>query len=84
MPPGNYSDAQAEMIVAYLYSMKASAPAVGLKLKGDANRGKEIFEGRGHCLELPSREWRRKVVSRPGSHRNWRNQAVHKFAAFSC
>ena len=51
MPPGNYSDSQAQTIVAYLYSMKASAPAAGIKLQGDASRGKQIFEGRGQCLD---------------------------------
>jgi cytochrome c oxidase cbb3-type subunit III len=50
MPPGNYSDGQAQTIVAYLYSMKASAPAASAKLQGDANRGRQIFEGRGQCL----------------------------------
>jgi putative heme-binding domain-containing protein len=50
MPPGNYSDEQAQMIVAYLFSLRPSAPVAGSKLRGDANRGKQIFEGRGQCL----------------------------------
>jgi putative heme-binding domain-containing protein len=49
MPPGSYSDQQIETIVAYLYSMKAPALEARPSLHGDVNRGKQLFETRGHC-----------------------------------
>lgn len=49
MPPGNFNDFQAGMIVAYLRSMAASI-AVSASIPGDAARGKAIFEGKGNCL----------------------------------
>jgi putative heme-binding domain-containing protein len=48
MPPGTYSDFQAETIVAYVRSMSASTAIV--KLPGDPARGKAIFESKGNCL----------------------------------
>jgi len=51
MPPGNYSAGQIQMLVAYLYSVKPSVPLIHSKFPGDASRGKQIFEGRGHCLD---------------------------------
>ena len=51
MPPGNYSEAQAETIVAYLRSMNRSTPANRItSVMGDPARGKTIVEGEGHCL----------------------------------
>ena len=50
MPPGNYTDNQASMIVAYLHSI-ATAPRRGSgAVSGDPARGKTIFEGKGQCL----------------------------------
>lgn len=48
MPPGNYSDAQAETIVAYLRAMGASTDVN--PPPGDAAKGKALFEGKGGCL----------------------------------
>jgi alcohol dehydrogenase (cytochrome c) len=51
MPPGNFSDADAGSIVAYLRSMANTKPAApGASLAGDAARGKAIFQGKGECL----------------------------------
>jgi putative heme-binding domain-containing protein len=49
MPPGNYTDDQTSVIVAYLHSM-ANAPRAGAAAStGDFTRGKTIFEGKGQC-----------------------------------
>jgi len=48
MPPGNFPESQALTIVAYLRSMAASANVT--VTAGDPARGKEIFEGKGQCL----------------------------------
>jgi quinoprotein glucose dehydrogenase len=51
MPPGNYTDEQASVIVAYLHSM-GSAPHSALGTgadPGDSARGKAIFDGKGQC-----------------------------------
>ena len=47
MPPHNFSDFQASMIVAFLRSMAAYTN--GTAASGDAARGRAIFEGRGNC-----------------------------------
>lgn len=52
MPPSNYSEGQAGTIVAYVRSLAAS-PA-GTVAKGDARRGKSVFEGKGQCLTCHS------------------------------
>jgi cytochrome c oxidase cbb3-type subunit III len=49
MPPGTFSDFQAEVIVAYVRSMSAS-PTAGRSPTGDAARGKALFDGKGACL----------------------------------
>jgi putative heme-binding domain-containing protein len=51
MPPGNYSDEQAGMIVAYLRSMAASGAATRAASTGNAANGKSIVEGKGECLQ---------------------------------
>jgi cytochrome c oxidase cbb3-type subunit 3 len=48
MPPGNFTEFQAQTIVAYLRSTAADASRESLS--GDAARGKAIFEGKGGCL----------------------------------
>jgi cytochrome c oxidase cbb3-type subunit III len=48
MPPNNFSDFQAGTILAYLQSV-ASSGRTALP-KGDAARGKAIFEGKGGCV----------------------------------
>jgi cytochrome c oxidase cbb3-type subunit 3 len=53
MPPFNFSDQQAGMVVAYLKSFaagSASAPALDMPALGDVARGKQILEGKGNCL----------------------------------
>ena len=50
MPPGNYSEAQAETIVAFLRSMNRVTLASGGNLVGDPGRGKTVVEGDGQCL----------------------------------
>jgi putative heme-binding domain-containing protein len=47
MPPSNFTDAQAENIVAYLRSRVSTPIAM---VPGDANRGKALFEGKGKCV----------------------------------
>jgi len=48
MPPGTFSDFQAETIVAYIRSLSVSPDSrFG---KGDAGRGQALFEGKGACL----------------------------------
>jgi putative heme-binding domain-containing protein len=50
MPPGNYTDAQAGVIVAYLHSMATATKTVRSSANpGDAARGKAIVEGSGQC-----------------------------------
>ena len=47
MPPNNYSEAEAGMIVAYL---RGSASRGGVNFTpGDAARGRAIFDGKGRC-----------------------------------
>ena len=51
MPPGNYTEQTANMIVGYLHSMASSAPSVlSGATKGDPARGKALVEGKGQCL----------------------------------
>jgi len=50
MPPGNYPAAQVQTIVAYIHSMKESSASARTALQGDPARGREIFEGKGQCL----------------------------------
>jgi cytochrome c oxidase cbb3-type subunit III len=47
MPPNNFSDFQAGTILAYLRSVATSGRTAAPK--GDATRGKAIFEGKGGC-----------------------------------
>lgn len=47
MPPGNFSEAQAGTIVAYLRSLSSSLTS---SVPGDPDRGKTLFEGKGACL----------------------------------
>ena len=51
MPPHNFTETQAGTIVAYLRTM-AAGPARSARdgLAGDAARGKQIFEGKGNCM----------------------------------
>jgi cytochrome c oxidase cbb3-type subunit III len=52
MPPSGFSEAQAATIVAYLRSMAAAAPRGGpgsTSVRGDATRGRILFEGKGEC-----------------------------------
>ena len=46
MPPNNYTDTDAGMIVAYL---RAAGAAGGMATTGDAARGQQAFEGKGKC-----------------------------------
>src|SRR5207253_3821740 len=48
MPPSNYSNVQANQIVAYLRSLAVSAQ--NALAPGDADRGRALFEGKGQCL----------------------------------
>ena len=73
MPPGNFSESQALTIVAYLRSLAASSNVA--VTAGDPARGKEIFEGKGQCLELPSRA-DSGFARGPGSDR-YRDAAPH-------
>jgi putative heme-binding domain-containing protein len=50
MPPGNYSDADAGVIVAHLRSMAASGSAHRV-VSGDSAAGKSVVEGKGQCLQ---------------------------------
>jgi len=50
MPPGNYTDDQAGVIVAYIRSMSATSGKRTGGL-GDAARGRAIVEGKGACLD---------------------------------
>ena len=47
MPPGNYSNTAATQIVAFLRTSAASHQATA---RGDAARGRALFEGKGQCL----------------------------------
>jgi putative heme-binding domain-containing protein len=50
MPPSGFSEAQAGTIVAYLRSMAAAAPrGAPVSVRGDATRGRILFEGKGEC-----------------------------------
>jgi putative heme-binding domain-containing protein len=48
MPPGNFTESQALTVVAYLRSLAASSNVAATV--GDPVRGREIFEGKGQCL----------------------------------
>jgi len=48
MPPANFTEGQALTIVAYLRSMAATSNVA--VTAGDPARGKQIFEGKGQCL----------------------------------
>jgi putative heme-binding domain-containing protein len=48
MPPSTFSNIQAGQIVAYLRSLAITAE--NSAVKGDINRGKTLFEGKGQCL----------------------------------
>jgi putative heme-binding domain-containing protein len=48
MPPANFNEQQALTIVAYLRSLASSSNVT--VTAGDPARGKEIFEGKGQCL----------------------------------
>jgi alcohol dehydrogenase (cytochrome c) len=52
MPPGNYTEAQAQMLVAYLRSMSRIATTGRLTagITENPSRGKTIVEGSGQCL----------------------------------
>ena len=52
MPASNVTEAQAGQIVAYLRSMAAVKSNVSLK--GDAARGKLVFDGKGNCASCHS------------------------------
>jgi putative heme-binding domain-containing protein len=47
MPPGNYSEFQAQTIVAYLRSLATTGRSVSAA--GDVTRGRALFEGKGGC-----------------------------------
>jgi putative heme-binding domain-containing protein len=50
MPPGSFSDSQAGSIVAYLRSAAPSSGRGGLTVaRGDAARGRTLFDGKGQC-----------------------------------
>jgi cytochrome c oxidase cbb3-type subunit III len=52
MPPSGFSEAQAGTIVAYLRSMAAASPRgvpPATTVRGDAARGRALFEGKGEC-----------------------------------
>ena len=52
MPPSSFSETQAGTIVAYLRSMAPSSArpgAAGNVTRGDAAKGKALFEGKGEC-----------------------------------
>ncbi len=48
----NFTDQQTGVLVAYLKSFSGIAPlsTTGTPALGDANRGKQVFEGKGNCL----------------------------------
>ncbi len=48
MPPGNYSNTAATQIVAFLRTQAASKQAT--VVRGDPQRGRALFEGKGQCL----------------------------------
>jgi putative heme-binding domain-containing protein len=48
MPPGNFHEHQLTALIAYLRSMSAAPPET--VVLGNAARGKDIFEGKGQCL----------------------------------
>jgi putative heme-binding domain-containing protein len=50
MPPGAYTDDQANLIVAYMRSMATAAKTVRPGPPGDPARGQAIVEGKGKCL----------------------------------
>jgi putative heme-binding domain-containing protein len=52
MPPSAFNEADATRIVAYLRTLPALRRGPGTAgLRGDATRGKSLFEGKGGCLE---------------------------------
>jgi putative heme-binding domain-containing protein len=48
MPPGNFHEHQLTALIAYLRSMSAQTPET--VVLGNAARGKDIFAGKGQCL----------------------------------
>jgi putative heme-binding domain-containing protein len=60
MPASNVTEAQGGQIVAYLRSMAAAKS--GVSVKGDAARGKLVFDGKGNCTSCHS-------VAGVGGHR---------------
>jgi putative heme-binding domain-containing protein len=51
MPPHNFTETQAGTIVAYLRSMAAGPARTAADANlGDATRGKQIFDGKGNCM----------------------------------
>jgi len=52
MPPGSYSNTAATQIVAFLRTQAMSKQAT--VVRGDARRGRELFEGKGQCLACHS------------------------------
>src|SRR5262249_25347078 len=48
MPPSTFPNVQAGQIVAYLRSLAITAENAAVR--GDATRGKALFEGKGQCL----------------------------------
>jgi putative heme-binding domain-containing protein len=52
MPPGNYSNTAATQIIAFLRTQAASRQAT--VARGDAQRGRELFEGKGQCFTCHS------------------------------
>ena len=53
MPPSNFSDGAAATIVAYLRSMAAFG-SKSAAARGDAVKGKSLFEGKGQCVTCHS------------------------------
>ncbi len=49
MPPSSYSEAQAGAIVAFLRSAAPAADSGTRVVRGDAAKGRAIFEGKGRC-----------------------------------
>ena len=49
MPPGNFTDDQASVILAYLHSMATAPRTATGGQTGDPARGKAAFDGKGQC-----------------------------------
>ena len=78
MPPNNISEVNAGNIVAYLRTIAAETRSTSAP--GDPGRGRAIFEGKGSCTTLPSRQ-RQRVAVRPRSHRRGRTAARRRSRA---